>query len=100
MMKDLANHVIPLVTTKWYSLGLQLLDDEYQNELDTIEMNTTNDVETSCRKMFQKWLSTEVLASWDLLIRALKAIHLKTVANDIEESVLESECMNNYYYIY
>ena len=81
----------PRVSTSWFSLGLQLLDPKYENELDTIEADTRNDATTSCRKMFSKWLNTDELASWDKLIKALRIVQLNNVANDIEQLLLQGE---------
>ena len=83
--------MIPLVKTEWFNLGLQLLDPKYENELNTIEADTRNDAALSCRKMFSKWLNTDELASWDKLIKALRIVQLNTVANDIEELLLQGE---------
>ena len=95
-LRDLTIHVIPSVTTKWYELGVVLLDPEYQNELSTIELDTRNDVKTCCRKMFTKWLNTDELASWNKLIKALKILQLNDVANSIEQLVEQGE----YSYLY
>ena len=84
-LRDLMIHVIPSVATKWYELGLMLLDPKYENELNTIEADTRNDVATCCRKMFSKWLNTDQLASWDKLIKALRIVQLNNVASDIEQ---------------
>ena len=84
-------HVIPLVNTKWYDLGVVLLEPKYQNELNTIEVDTRNDVVTCCRKMFSKWLNTDELASWDKLIKAIRIVQLNNVANDIEHLLLQGE---------
>jgi len=83
--------VIPLVNTKWYDLGLQLLDPKYEKKLDTIEADTKNDAETCCRKMFRKWLDTDELASWDKLIKALRIVQLNNVARKIEQLLLQGE---------
>ena len=90
-LRDLSTHVIPLVNTKWYDLGLQLLDPKYENELDTIEADTKNDAATCCRKMFRKWLNTDELASWDKLIKALRIVQLNNVASKIEQLLLQGE---------
>ena len=82
--------MIPSVKTEWYNLGLQLLDPKYENELNTIEVDTGNDVATCCRKMFSKWLNTDQLASWDQLIKALRIVQLNNVASDTEQ-LLQSE---------
>ena len=87
--------MIPRVNARWYILGLQLLDPQYEYELDTIEADTRNDAATSCRKMFSKWLNTDELASWDKLIKALRTVQLNNVANDIEQLLLQGEYVTN-----
>ena len=73
-------------------MGLELLDSKYENELDAIEADTKNDgVATSCRKMFNKWLNTDELASWGKLIEALRIVKLNIVANAIEQLLLQGE---------
>ena len=84
-------HVVPLVNTKWHDLGVVLLEPKYENELNTIEVDTRNDVATCCRKMFSKWLNTDELASWDKLIKAVRIVQLNNVANDIEQLLLQGE---------
>ena len=84
-------HVIPLVNTKWYDLGVVLLEPKYQNELNAIEVDTRSDVATCCRKMFSKWLNTDELASWDKLIKVVRIVQLNNVANDIEQLLLQGE---------
>ena len=84
-------HVIPLVATRWYELGLVLLETKCQNELTIIEADIKNDAVTCCRKMFSKWLNTDESASWDKLIRAVRIVQLNNVANDIGELLLRGE---------
>ena len=83
--------MIPSITTKWFEIGVVLLDPKYQNELSTIEVDTRNDVATCCRKMFSKWLNTDELASWDKLINALRIVQLNNVAGHIEQLLLQGE---------
>ena len=95
-MKDLNKHVIPLVATRWYDLGLELLETEHERELDIIETNYENNATKCCRKMFSKWLETQsdsasCEASWDQLIQAVKNIKLNNVASDIEQLFLQGE---------
>ena len=90
-LRDLTIHVIPSVATKWYELGVVLLDTKYQNELSIIEADTKSDVVTCCRKMFSKWLNTDELASWDRLIKTARIIQLNNVANDIEQLLSQGE---------
>ena len=94
-LKDLMIHVIPSVATKWYQLGVMLLDANCENELNTIEADTRNDAETCCRKMFSRWLNIDEQASWDKLIRALRHIQLNNVASNIEQMLLhvQGECV-------
>ena len=91
ILRDLAIHVIPSVATRWYDLGLVLLDTNYENELNIIEADIRNDAVTCCRKMFSKWLNTDELASWDKLIKAVRIVQLNNVANDIEQLLLQGE---------
>ena len=92
-MKDLNKHVIPLVATRWYDLGLELLETKHERELDTIEKDSkVEGAKTCCRKMFSKWLETQSdNASWDQLIQAVKNIELDDVASDIEQLLLQGE---------
>ena len=87
--------MVPLVKASWFNLGLQLLDPKYDSELNAFEADTRNDAATSCRKMFDKWLSTDELASWDKLIKALRIVQLNNVASDIEQLLLQSEHSTN-----
>ena len=91
-MKDLNKYVIPLVATKWYDLGLELLETKHEKELEIIETNHSNDAGKCCRKMFSKWLETQSdSASWDQLLQAVKNIELDSVANDIEQLLPQGE---------
>ena len=94
-MKDLNRHMIPLVATRWYDLGLELLETKHERELDTIEKDSkVEGAKTCCRKMFSKWLETQSdNASWDQLIQAIKNIELNNVASDIEQFLPQGECV-------
>lgn len=91
-MKDLNKHVIPLVATRWYDVGLELLETEHERELAIIEANYRNDVSTCCRQMFNKWLETQSDgASWGQLIQAVRNIKLNNVVTSIEQLLLQGE---------
>jgi len=92
-MKDLNKHVIPLVATSWYDLGLELLETKHERELDIIDKDSkTEGAKTCCRKMLSKWLETQSdSASWDQLIQAVKNIELNDVASKIEQWLLQGE---------
>ena len=84
--------MIPYAKVEWFSLGLQLLDPKYENELKTIEAaDVKNDVATSCMKMFSKWLETDELSSWDKLIKALEKVQLNSLARDIKIKFQQGE---------
>ena len=87
-LRDLSNHVIPDVANKWKYLGIQLLDPEHQRELDTIEVNHSQDVKECCLSMLKKWLDATEDASWNQLLEALRSrsVDLNTLANQIEKS--------------
>lgn len=86
-LKDLSNHVAPYVGHKWYNLGVQLLDEGDVRELSTIETDYRGDVDACCTKMFERWLQIVPTASWDQLIKGLKApnIKLKKLASELME---------------
>ena len=67
------------MATKWYGLGLQLLDDS--GILDTIRSNNPTDVECCCTEIFKKWLEIKPDANWGQLITALNEIGLKAAAD-------------------
>ena len=91
-MKDLNKHVITLVATRWYDLGLELLEIEHEGELEIIGTNDRNDAAKCCRKMFSKWLQTQSnSASWDQLMQAVKNIGLNNVASHIEQLLVYGE---------
>ena len=78
-MRDLIKHVIPSVATRWYELGVELLETKHETELDVIETNHHDDAITCCRKMFSKWLQIQShSATWDQLIQAIKNIKLNS----------------------
>ena len=92
-MRDLVVHVLPSVASKWYELGLVLLNPKYDNYLKTIETEeAAKGARACCRKMFDKWLNTEEKASWDKVIEALKKIEEFNEASRIRQ-LLQGECV-------
>ena len=85
--RKLLDHVIPHVTPHWYDLGIKLLNEEQESQLDIIESNHPDNKKECCKRMFWYWLSTNTDASWQLLIEVLRspAIELPVVAASIEE---------------
>ena len=78
------------VATKWYDLGIELLDDESLKALDEIQKNNPRDTSMCCTKMFQLWLERQPDASWRQLIQALREpnIELNELANTIEQKLI------------
>ena len=84
---ELLDHVVPHVTPRWYVLGLKLLKNDQESQLDTIKLNHAGDHQMCCMEMFWYWLSTNTDASWQQLVEALRspAVELPVVATDIEK---------------
>ena len=76
------------MATKWYELGLELLDDNQAKQLDIIKANSNPDVTKCCREMFKYWLDAHPTASWYKLMDALRAtgIEENTVAATLESN--------------
>ena len=70
------------ITTKWYELGLELVDSN--KVLKVIEADHRN-VNTCCRLMFEKWLEKTPNASWSQLATALDNIKMKTAADAVRK---------------
>ena len=88
-LKLLNSVVKKKVTSKWYDLGIQLLEDEDVQELNTIRNTCPNDAGTCCTKMFQLWLDKQPKATWKQLIEALRVpgIEMNSLASKIEEKL-------------
>ena len=89
-LKQLHNILRPDVSgvaTRWYDLGMQLLDDPATGVLDVIKADHPNDVTTCCNEMFKKWLEMQHDASWSQLVMALNKIGLNTIADDISKLI-------------
>ena len=71
-------------SSKWYDLGLELLEQEHEEDLEIIKKNNPNDVSECCKQMFRLWLSKCGNPTWDQLMQALKEIELSNLATAIE----------------
>ena len=85
--KKILDLVVPHVSPKWYELGVTLLKEEQESQLDVIQSNYSNDNKTCCREMFWYWLRSDPDANWYQLIECLKspAVELYTLAAEIEK---------------
>ena len=89
LLKDLSNIVIPKVASKWYELGIQLLNQSQLPKLEEIQKAYPNNLQRCCVDMLKCWLDITPGASWDNLICALRApsLGVLTIADDVEKEV-------------
>ena len=50
---------------KWHDLGIELLDSNDVEELDTIEAEHPSHLNKCCTKTFNLWLKKQPTASWN-----------------------------------
>ena len=84
--KYLNRHVRPNITAEWYDIGLELLDEEDECMLNTIRLNYPENSDRCTTEMLQLWLARKSNPSWNQLIDALRAPHIKleALASNIE----------------
>ena len=90
-ISQLQNFVIQWVTPKYYELGIELYRDSDVHRLDAIKKASATDLTSPCTEMFEFWLQKYDDATWDRLIRALKApgLQLHAIALDIMREVVK-----------
>ena len=83
-------HVKKPVGSKWYDLGIDLLEKDDVKELNTIRSQYPADLNTCCTEMFQLWLRKQPTASWNQLLDSLRqpGIDLDNLASEIEQMLL------------
>ena len=81
---DLVDFVVPHAATKWYDLGLQIMNQKYKSRLAIIKEGGTNDDQVCCRKMLGDWLSADELPTWNKIIYGLKVVGMNYAANSIK----------------
>ena len=93
-LDQLNDHVRPIVSIKWYDLGVVLLND--YNMLDIIKNDHPNDTETCCTAMFKVWLQRDDNSSWSKLVSALRAqsVALNVLAGEVERMFETGEAVN------
>ena len=74
------------MTPKWYDLGVKLLKEKQEDQLDVIQSNSS-DNKTCCKEMFWYWLKSNPNANWNQLVECLKspAVELVALASDLEK---------------
>ena len=64
--------IIISMSTKWYELGIALLDDDQIRQLEVIKADN-DEVTRRCLAMLSYWLETHPDVTWNDLIDGLKA---------------------------
>ena len=79
------------VGSKWYNLGIDLLESGDVEEMNKIRSQYPTDINTCCIEMFQLWLRRQPTASWNQLIYSLRqpGIELNHLANEIDQMLLQ-----------
>jgi len=87
LKKLLKAQIITNVSSKWYWLGIHLLDENQAPHLETIRANN-DDVTERCFALFGYWLQTHPDASWYELVVALRApgVELNELAASVEKT--------------
>ena len=70
-MKDLLQRVTPQYAADWKRIGIQL--NLPIGELNAIEAGYPTNVKWCCDKMLEKWLETDLTASWKKILTAIQA---------------------------
>ena len=85
-LKYLFRYVKTNITTKWYDIGIELLNVEDESSLNTINCDHRNDVDKCTTEMLKLWLDKRSDASWNQLIQAFREpnIKLESLATKIE----------------
>ena len=84
------------ITGKWHDIGLELLDIKDEQVLKTIKIDNPGDAEKCTDEMLQSWLDRSTDATWDKLIKALRAPHIKleNVASKVEGMLMKGTYNN------
>ena len=85
-------YIRDLIADKWYEIGLELLEQKDERAVRIIKNNNNRNIIECCTEMLELWLKRQPKATWNQLIKALKArgIELNSAASEIEEMLLPS----------
>ena len=83
--------MIPRVASKWHELGIELYKDDDVSRLDTIQRQCPGDFTKGCTEMLSYWRQAYENATWNRLIKALKApgLQLNAIASEIKRDVMK-----------
>ena len=96
-MKYLNRHVTVEIASKWYDVGLELMNTEDETLLNRMWDQYGSSNEEGSKKMLRKWLEKKPDASWIQLIAVLRvpSIGLNKIAHKLE-GLLSTESMSLY----
>jgi len=99
-LKYLNRYVKKQVGSKWYDLGVELLEADDVATLNAIRSEHPSDLSTCCTKMFTIWLDKQPTATWNQLIEALRqpGIELNGLATEIEQMLVKTNQTGDLYY--
>ena len=85
-------HVRVLIATKWYDIGLELMEEEDVKDLHVIKAKYATDISKACEEMLELWLRKRPKDTWNNLINAMKCpdIELNDAADKIEKMLIAS----------
>ena len=72
----------------WRDLGIELLGQEGEADLNTISASHGGNITECCSRMFSLWLERQPDASWKQLIVSLTKVNLVSLATIIESQLL------------
>ena len=78
--------VISTASSRWYQLGIELLDDDQVAQLEVIKKNN-DDVTERCTALLSYWLRTHPNSTWYQLVAAMREpdVELNELAASVEE---------------
>lgn len=96
-VKDLHNHVVEGVASKWRDFGVQLINPANECVFDIIEEDNPKNAKACCQSMLRKWLATDSGATWNHILNTLRSpcIQLNYLADEIECKLKKETCKAN-----
>ena len=90
------------VSSKWYELGIALLDDDQVGQLKVIKADS-DELTRQCSEMLSYWLETHSDVTWNDLVAGLRApgVEMNELATTIEGQLTGihnkcSSCINHF----
>ena len=83
-----------LIAARWEDVGVQLLSEEHQKEINIIKANHHGDVEKCCSRLFTIWSQRQPHdVTWRALIEAIRNAKLTNEAYQLEQMLVTSTGM-------